>query len=73
VSPGERVTPPRQRHHGGFGGSGGPNAQSGRQQGLLGPAPQAHTAFAPAATSDNSNNASWDAAGLIAALQAMNM
>jgi histone deacetylase 1/2 len=73
VSPGERVTPPGQRRHGGFGGSGGPNAQSGRQQGLLGPAPQAHTAFAPAATSDTSSSATWDAAGLIAALQAMNM
>jgi len=73
VALGERVIPPGQRRHSGFGGSGGPNAQSGRQQGLLGPAPQAHKAFAPAATSGNSSSSTWDAAGLIATLQAMNM
>jgi len=37
-------------------------------QGLLGPPPQAHTAFAPLQQSSQNSAQSWDQAGLIAAL-----
>jgi hypothetical protein len=74
VAPGERVTPPGQRRQGGSGAPGGPGAQAGRNPGILGPSPQANTAFAPLQTSSSGSNTStstWDAAGLIAALQNM--
>ena len=70
VAPGERVTPPGQRRQGGSG------AQAGRTLGILGSSPQAHTAFAPLQASSSSSNTStstWDAAGLIAALQNMQL
>jgi transposase InsO family protein len=70
VAPGERVTPPGQRRQGGSG------AQVGRTLGILGSSPQAHTAFASLQASSSSSNTStstWDAAGLIAALQNMQL
>ncbi|XP_066369870.1 uncharacterized protein [Miscanthus floridulus] len=76
VAPGERVTPPGQRRQGGLGAPGGPGAQAGRNQSILGPSPQAHTAFAPLQASSGGSNTStstWDAAGLIAALQNMQL
>ena len=76
VAPGERVTPPGQRRQGGSGAPGGPGAQAGRNPGILGPSPQANTAFAPLQTSSSGSNTStstWDAAGLIAALQNMQL
>lgn len=76
VAPGERVTPPGQRRKGGSGAPGGPGAPAGRNQGILGPSPQAHTAFAPLQASSSGSNTStstWDAAGLIAALQNMQL
>ena len=76
VAPGERVTPPGQRRQGGYGVPGGPGGQAGRNSGILGPPPQANTAFAPLQTSSSGSNTStstWDAAGLIAALQNMQL
>jgi hypothetical protein len=76
VAPGERVTPPGQRRQGGSRTPGGPGASAGRNQGILGSSPQAHTAFAPLQASTNGSNTStntWDAAGLITALQNMQL
>ncbi|WVZ95383.1 hypothetical protein U9M48_041152 [Paspalum notatum var. saurae] len=61
---------PGQRRRGGSGAPGGPGAQAGRNPGILGPPPQANTAFAPLQTSSSGSN-TWDATGLIAALQDM--
>eukprot|EP00267_Zea_mays_P054576 XP_020407820.1 uncharacterized protein LOC109945862 [Zea mays] len=64
------VAPPGQRRQGCSG------AQAGRTLGILGSSPQAHTAFAPLQASSSSSNTStstWDAAGLIAALQNMQL
>jgi hypothetical protein len=76
VAPGERVTPPGQRRQGGSGAPEGPGAPAGRNQGILGPSPLAHTAFAPLQVSSSGSTTStntWDAAGLIAALQHMQL
>jgi hypothetical protein len=76
VALGERVTTPGQRRQGSSGAPGGPSAEAGRNPSILGPSPQANTAFTPLQTSSSGSNTStstWDAAGLIAALQNMEL
>jgi hypothetical protein len=76
VALGERVSPPGQHHQGSVGAPGGPGAQAGRNPGILGPSPQVNTAFAPLQASSygsNTSTSTWNAAGLIAALQNMEL
>jgi hypothetical protein len=72
VALGERVTPPGQHRQGSSGAPGGPGAKAGRNPGKLGPSPQANTAFTPLQASSSGSN-TWNAAGLIAALQNMEL